>query len=89
MKRHWAPRHWGTLITGTVVLWWTAVTWIVPWVIRAAHAGRIPVIGDLMPGRENRPVDGYLERWVPIARSSAVMVLTAALVLVAVLLFRR
>jgi arylsulfatase A-like enzyme len=81
-------RSWAALLGAVVLAWWATVTWIVPQVIRAAHAGTIPGLGNLMPGRDSRPVDGYLESWVPIGRSSAVVVATVALILVLVLLFR-
>lgn len=74
---------------GLVALWWAAVTWGVPLLIRAAHTGRLPLADRLLPGRGRRPLAGYLELWEPIARASVILVLTTALLLIIGLLLRR
>lgn len=82
-------RSWAVLLGTLVLAWWATATWIVPWVIRAAHAGTIPGLGNLMPGRDTRPVDGYLESWQVIARGSVVVVVSGAAMLLALLAVRQ
>lgn len=79
----WPARRAATLVAGGVALWWLGVTFGVPVAIRAAHAGRLPLPGHLMSGRDRVPVEDYLARWEEIARSSVVIVMTTALVAVA------
>lgn len=79
MKPRLDARLAGVLLAEGPLLWWIGVTWVVPLLIRGAHAGWIPLLGRLLPGRADRPVDGYLEAWEPIARGSVVVVATLAL----------
>ncbi len=77
------------LTVGVMAAWWAGVTWGVPLLIRAAHAGRLPLADRLLPGRATRPVEGYLELWEPLARASVVMAWSSAMLLLAAYLLRR
>lgn len=89
MKRSLPARAWAATLAAIVLGWWAVATWIVPLVIRAAHSGRLPLLGRLMSGRAVKPVEGYLETWAGIARNSLGVLLTATLLVAGALLLRR
>jgi len=89
MKRTWTTQHAIRLLAAAPIAWWLGATWGVPWIIRAAHADRIPLLGRFMGGRADRPLEGYLAAWEPLGRASVVVVLTTALIAIGALLVVR
>lgn len=78
----------GGLLMAGVLFWGLAAHLVAPAMIRATHAGRIPLLGRLMPGLADHPVEGYLRAWEPLARATTATVATLALLVAAGLALR-
>ena len=77
------------LLAGGPVLYGVFATWGVPALVRAAHAGRIPLVGRLMRGRASTTADAYIDALAPFVKASVVVVLTTCFVVLMVLLLRK
>ena len=77
------------LLTGGPLLYWMLATWGAPALLRAAHAGHIPLLGRLLRGRVSTSADAYIDALAPFAKASVVVVLTTCLVVLLVLLLRK
>ncbi|MEZ4586439.1 MAG: sulfatase [Gemmatimonadales bacterium] len=64
--------------------WWSASAVVVPWLIGAIHAGRIPALGRLLAGRDRVPLETYLADWAGLVQDGwfalAALLLTIAVV---------
>lgn len=57
------------ILAALLLAWWLLAALLVPPIIRLAHSGaELPLLSDLMGGRDSTPVDRYLERWAAIRR---------------------
>ncbi len=89
MDQSRSDRYAISLVAATPVVWWWAASRGMPMLIRAAYSGALPLLGRLMPGRDTKPVEGYLAAWEFVGKQSVVAVLTASGLLLVALILRR
>ncbi len=59
-----------------LLVWIAAATWVVPPIIKAAHAGRsLPVLNDIISGRASHPLQLYLTLWASLARKLTLLLM--------------
>lgn len=73
-----ARRYWlGAALLG--LLAFVGMRWVAPWGIRMVHAGRVPLVGRLIPGRDSVPVQTYLDLWAGLEGELAFFLALAVL----------